>query len=82
MKNIMTAINFTKDKGAELDASFLYPLGEKIATVRAYSVDKFLIKEMYEAYKDTDVSKVFILDMGQFEKFLREMLPKWQKENE
>lgn len=81
MKDIMTVIDFTKDKGVEFDAC-LYALGEKIAIARTYDIDKALIDEMYKAYKDTDVSKVFILDMGQFERFLREMLPKWREEND
>lgn len=86
MKDIGTIINFPKSKGAELkrneDGTFSldYKIAEKIAITAVTNVDKVIIKAMYLAYKDTDVSKIFVLDMGQFEKFLKEMLPKWREE--
>lgn len=86
MKDIGTIIQFPKNTGAELkrneDGTFSsdYKIAEKIAITAFANVDKAVIKAMYEAYKYTDVSKVFILDIGQFERFLREMLPKWREE--
>ena len=86
IKNIGTIIQFPKNTGTELKRnedgtfSFDYKIAEKIAITAVANVDKAIIKAMYEAYKDTDVSKIFILDMGQFERFLKEMLPKWREE--
>ena len=88
MKDIGTIINFPKNTGAELkrneDGTFSsnYKIAEKIAITAVANVDKAIIKAMYQAYKDTDVSKMFILDMEQFEKFLKEMLPKWREESD
>ena len=86
IKNIMTAINFPKNTETELKRnedgtfSFDYKIAEKIAITAVANVDNAIIKAMYQVYKDTDVSKIFVLDMGQFERFLREMLPKWWEE--
>lgn len=78
-KPIGTTINFMRGQSVNMDA-VLYAASQKIAITAVVNVDKAIIKAMYEAYKYTDVSKVFILDMEQFEKFLKEMLPKWREE--
>lgn len=78
-KSIGTTINFMRGQKPNMDA-VLYAASQKIAITAVSNVDKAVIKAMYEAYKYTDVSKVFILDMGQFERFLKEMLPKWREE--
>lgn len=84
MKDIGTLLHFPKHEGAQLkqneDGSFVYQIAEKIAMTRQQKVNKEVINFLYQAYKDTDVSKVFVLDMGQFERFLKEMLPKWREE--
>ena len=79
MKDIGTIINFPRGQNPNMDA-ILYAASQKIAITTVSNVDKAVIRAMYEAYKYTDVSKVFILDMGQFERFLKEMLPKWREE--
>ena len=78
-KAIGTTINFMRGQSVNMDA-VLYAASQKIAITAVVNVDKAVIKAMYEAYKYTDVSKVFILDLGQFERFLKEMLPKWRGE--
>ena len=78
-KPIGTTINFMRGQSVNMDA-VLYAASQKIAITAVVNVDKAVIKAMYEAYKYTDVSKVFILDLGQFERFLKEMLPKWRGE--
>lgn len=79
MKDIGAIINFPRGQNPNVDA-ILYACSQKIAITTVSKVDNAIIKTMYEAYKYTDVSKVFILDMEQFEKFLKEMLPKWREE--
>jgi hypothetical protein len=43
--------------------------------------DEAILSFLYEKYKDTDISKVYVLSRPEFEKFLLEMLPKWRYEN-
>ena len=38
--------------------------------------------DIYEKYKDTDVSRIFVLSKVDFERFLLEMLPIWIKRGE
>ena len=80
-KSICSTINFMRGQSVNMDA-VLYAASQKIVITAVVNVDKAIIKAMYEAYKYTDVSKVFILDLGQFERFLKEMLPKWREESE
>ena len=41
--------------------------------------DEVLLNYLYEKYKDTKVSDVWVLSKPDFEKFLLEMLPKWKE---
>jgi len=41
-----------------------------------------ILKFLYERYKDTDISKVYVLSRPEFEKFLIEMLPKWRRKDD
>ena len=43
--------------------------------------DEKILNFLYEKYKDTDVSTVYVLSKPEFEKFLLEMLPKWKGTN-
>lgn len=40
--------------------------------------DEIIVNYLYEKYKDTKVSDVWVLSKPDFEKFLLEMLPKWK----
>lgn len=53
---------------------------ETLATSRVKTIDEYIVKQLYEAYKDTKVSKVFVIDMTEFEAFLKKMLPLWLEE--
>ena len=50
---------------------------EKVITLRANFVDEVIVRALFEAYKDTDISKIFVIDETNFKDFLNEMLPKW-----
>ena len=41
--------------------------------------DEIIVNYLYEKYKDTKVSDVWVLSKPDFEKFLLEMLPKWKE---
>jgi hypothetical protein len=43
--------------------------------------DEIIANYLYEKYKDTKVSDVWVLSKPDFEKFLLEMLPKWKGKN-
>lgn len=53
---------------------------ETLATSRVKTIDEYILKQLYEAYKDTKVSKVFVINMTEFEAFLKKMLPLWLEE--
>ncbi len=55
---------------------------ETFATSRVKTIDEYIVKQLYEAYKGTKVSKVFVIDMTEFEAFLKQMLPLWLEERE
>lgn len=50
---------------------------EKVITLRSSFVDEVIVKALFETYKDTDISKIFIIDETNFNDFLNEMLPQW-----
>lgn len=62
------------------NGSHLFKLEETLATSRVKTIDEYVVKQLYEAYKDTKVSKVFVIDMTEFEAFLRKMFPLWLEE--
>ena len=76
MKSFINRLEF------ECKPTFTVPQngGEIIANVvfeaRKY-VDDFIVKELYEKYKDTPISQIYVLDETEFEKFLQIMLPKY-----
>ena len=55
-------------------------LVNKIITMYLTNADEYVVKALYDAYKETDVSKIFVIDMYEFGRFLRHMLPIWYKE--
>lgn len=53
---------------------------EQIAKSFAKQNDDAIINYLYNKYRDTNVSHVYVLSKPDFERFLLEMLPKWIKE--
>lgn len=70
VNNAMHAIESPND-------NHLFKFEETLATSRVKTIDEYILKQLYEAYKDTKVSKVFVIDMTEFEAFLKKMLPLW-----
>ena len=52
---------------------------EEMAKSFSKHQDEIIINYLYEKYKDTKVSDVWVLSKPDFEKFLLEMLPKWKE---
>ena len=51
---------------------------EEIAESFAKQNDEAVLSWIYEKYKDTDVSNVYVLSKEDFKNFLLEMLPLWR----
>lgn len=79
----MIAINEGNVRAIEkVDDGYLFRMTETLATAKVRSIDEYIIKQLYEAYKGTEVSRVFVIGMEEFEEFLKKMLPLWVEGNE
>lgn len=74
MKSIGMTINFERSIGFDNE---LNDFTEKVISLRANFVDEVVVKALFEAYKDTEISKIFVVDLHNFKDFLYEMLPQW-----
>ena len=54
-------------------------LVERIVIERFKEIDKHLINKMYELYKDTDISEVYVIDETEFARYLKATLPQYLK---
>lgn len=61
-------------------ADTTFRIEENLIATRTRGLTKFIVEELYKAYKDTDITKVLVIDMDEFERFLRKMLPLWFEE--
>ena len=76
MKDIAKAIAFDREKFiTNKDNSVT--LVEKLSCERVKAIDDYIIKQLYEAYKDTDISKLFIIDETEFARYLKATLPQY-----
>ena len=76
MKDIANTITFDKEKFITNKGNSI-TLVEKLSCERVKAIDDFIIKQLYEAYKDTDISKLFIIDETEFAKYLKATLPQY-----
>ena len=54
-------------------------LVEKIVIERQKEIDQHIIDKLYEVYKDTDISEVYIISEKEFEFYLKATLPAYLK---
>lgn len=78
MKDIAKVIAFDREKFIP-NGDNSVALAEKLSCERVKAIDDFIIKQLYEAYKDTDISKLFIIDETEFAKYLKATLPQYLK---
>ena len=78
MKDIVKVIAFDKEKFITNEDNSI-TLVEKLSCGRIKAIDDFIIKQLYEAYKDTDISKLFIIDETEFARYLKATLPQYLK---
>lgn len=82
-KNIASFIDLPPYKAANaIDAEKFSRIEYQLAAFRAKFIDEFIIKQLYAAYKDTPISKLLVIDMTNFEDFLRRYLPIYLKKKE
>lgn len=56
-------------------------LMEAIA-IKVKEVEDSLFKQLYETYKESNVSEIYVIDESEFRKFLEKYLPIYYKEKE
>lgn len=78
MKDIAKVIAFDREKFITNEDNSV-TLVEKLNCARVKAIDDYIIKQLYEAYKDTDISKLFIIDETEFAKYLKATLPQYLK---
>lgn len=54
-------------------------LVEKLSCERVKAIDDYIIKQLYETYKKTDISKLFIIDETEFARYIEATLPQYLK---
>jgi len=60
--------------------SYCMSFMEQLVTAKVSQINDYAIKQLYDTYKDTDVSAIFIIDMEKFTDFLMRYLPVYLKE--
>ena len=60
--------------------NYIIKMREQMVATRVNEINHFIIEQLYEAYKNTDISKVLVIDMMQFEYFLKRYLPIYLRE--
>ena len=63
----------------EATKDYVFEISESIIAVRMKKIERFIIESLYDAFKDTDISKIFLIDIEEFERFLIKMLPIWKE---
>ena len=78
MKDIAKVIAYDREKFIPNEDN-CFTLVEKLTCERVKAINDYIIKQLYEAYKDTDISKLFIIDETEFAKYLKATLPQYLK---
>lgn len=59
------------------DGTFLFDIIEEIIIARRKTINQKIVKELFEIYKDSKYSEVYIISETEFERFLKWALPKY-----
>jgi hypothetical protein len=78
-KDIVKAMTFDRKDHFIQNEDNSVTLVERLSCERVKAIDDFIIKQLYEAYKDTDISKLFIIDETEFARYLKATLPQYLK---
>jgi|GEM_PF-7017856 len=77
----MQIIDFpiTPEIKPDKNQNYLFNFQERFATARVDFITKWLIDELYEAYKDSGISKLLVIDRKEFERFVKHCYPLWKE---
>lgn len=84
MRDIIKTYQMPENIGApkrnETMETYIHKMAfEEITKSFSEKRDDEIISYLYDKYKDTDISEVFVLSKEDFKEFLLEMLPKWRE---
>lgn len=79
MSKLAQTIYFNKELPFSFDGSDLV---DKIIAIRVREIDEFVLRWLYETYKNEKISKAYVLSEEEFRKFLNKYLPLYQEEED
>ena len=79
MNKLAQTIYFNKELPFSFDGSDLV---DKIIAIRVREIDEFVLRWLYETYKNEKISKAYVLSEEEFRKFLNKYLPLYQEEED
>lgn len=79
MNKLTQTIRFNKELPFSFDG---VDLVDKIIAVRVREIDEFVLRWLYETYKNEKISKAYVLSEEEFRKFLNKYLPLYQEEED
>lgn len=77
MSKLAQTIYFNKNLPFSFDGTDLV---DKIIAIRVREVDDFVLRWLYETYKNEKISKAYVLSEEEFRNFLNKYLPVYQGE--
>ncbi|MBO7071034.1 MAG: hypothetical protein J6W09_07060 [Bacteroidales bacterium] len=78
MNKLAQTIRFNKELPFSFDGADLV---DKIIAVRVREIDEFVLRWLYETYKNEKISKAYVLSEEEFRKFLNKYLPLYEEED-
>lgn len=78
-KEVAKVIAFDREKPFTPNEDNCFTIVEKLNCARVKAIDDYIIKQLYEAYKDMDISKLFVIDETEFARYLKATLPQYLK---
>lgn len=79
MNRVTQTIHFNRNLPFSFDG---VDLVDKIIAVRVREIDDFLLRWLYETYKNEEISTAYVLSEEEFRKFLIKYLPLYQEEKD
>lgn len=81
-KNILHHIRYDREQPIDNYACNIVRMTGKLITAYVEKVDEYILKTLYEYYKDTDITDLFVIDKQEFKNFILKYLPIYLNEEE
>ncbi len=80
-RSIAELLCFYKYPEAKPNASgnYVMEFTEKLATAQVQYLEDYLLSELYETYKDSDLTKLFVIGRDEFYEFVKRCYPLWKE---